>query len=199
MRTENEIRGRLKHWREVLGAVLKGEETKKTISHIIEELEWVLGNEIPSYVWQLGSFVNPYHLRDFLRDELTGPLRQGIFLMGNKPKALEGSRFLFSKGCQIVGSATVKERPKSRGPEILPGVRPEFKNMVRFMPETIDAWDDDTFVSPKEAREELGIDLQSGGPYRKITADKFRKIMALHLSKGEEQREKEEQHEKQTL
>ena len=44
MKTEDEIRGRLKHWREVLGGVLKGEETKKTISHIIEELEWVLGN-----------------------------------------------------------------------------------------------------------------------------------------------------------
>jgi len=44
MRTEDEIRGRLKHWREVLGGVLKGEETKKTISHIIEELEWVLGD-----------------------------------------------------------------------------------------------------------------------------------------------------------
>lgn len=42
MRTEDEIRGRLKHWREVLGGVLKGEETKKTIGHIIEEFEWVL-------------------------------------------------------------------------------------------------------------------------------------------------------------
>ena len=163
--------------------MLKGEETKKTISHIIEELEWVLGDETPSYVWQLGRdyFVTPYHLRDFLRDELAGP-RQGIFLMGNKPKeALEGSKFLFSKSCQIVGSATVKERPKSRGSEVLPSVRPEFKNMVRFIPETVDAWDDDTFVS--EAPEELGIDLPQGGQYRKITADKFRKIMALHESK----------------
>ena len=43
MRTEDEIRESLKHWREVLGGVLKGEETKKTISHIIDELEWVLG------------------------------------------------------------------------------------------------------------------------------------------------------------
>ena len=44
MRTEDEIRERLKYWREVLGGVLKGEETKKTISPIIEELEWVLGD-----------------------------------------------------------------------------------------------------------------------------------------------------------
>ncbi|GAI12148.1 unnamed protein product [marine sediment metagenome] len=182
MRTEDEIRGRLKHWREVLGGVLKGEETKKTISHIIEELEWVLGNEPPSYVWQLGSFDTPRHLRDFLRDELAGRPRQGTFLMGdNKPQALEGSRFLFSKSCQIVGSATVKERPKSRGPEVLPGVHPEYKNMVRFIPETIDAWDDDTFVS--ELPEELGIDLHKGRQYRKTTADKFRKIVALHESK----------------
>ena len=42
MRTEDEIRGRLKQWREVLGGVLKGEETKKNIRLIIEELEWVL-------------------------------------------------------------------------------------------------------------------------------------------------------------
>jgi len=179
MRTEDEVRERQKHWREVLGGVLKGEETKKTISHIIEELEWVLGNGTPCYIWQLGSFVTPKLLRDFLRDELAGH-RQGVCLMGNKAKALEGSRFLFSKSCQIVGSATVKERPKSRG-SAFPGVRPEFKNMVCFVPETIDAWDDDTFVS--ETPEELGIDLHQGGQYRKITSDKFRKIMALHESK----------------
>ncbi|MFH1625804.1 MAG: hypothetical protein ABID54_11715 [Pseudomonadota bacterium] len=179
MRTEDEIRERLKHWREVLGGVLKGEETKKTISHIIEELEWVLGDGTPCYIWQLGSFDTPHHLKGFLRDELAGP-RQGIFLMGNKPKALEGSRFLFSKSCQIVGSATVKERTKSRGPEVLPGVHPEYKNMVRFIPETIDVWDDDTFVS--ELPEELGIDLHQGRQYRKITAYKFHKIVELHES-----------------
>lgn len=179
MRTEDEIRERLKHWRKVLDGVIKGEETKKTISHIIEELEWVLGNEPPSFIWQLGSFDTPRHLRDFLRDKLAGHPRQGIFLMGDlKPQALEGSRFLFSKSCQIVGSATVKERPKSRGSEVLRGVRPEYKNMVRFIPETIDAWDDDTFVS--KLPEELGIDLHKGRQYRKITADKFRKIVALH-------------------
>jgi len=133
------------------------------------------------YIWQLGSFVTPKLLRDFLRDELAGP-RQGVCLMGYKAKeALEGSKFLFSKSCQIVGSATVKERPKSRGSQVRPGVHPGLKNMVRFIPETIDAWDDDTFVS--EAPEELGIDLHQGGQYRKITADDFRYIVDRHESK----------------
>jgi len=188
MRTEDEIRERLKHWREVLGGVLKGEETKKTISHIIEQLEWVLGNEPPSYqVWKLGkdNFADAYDLRDWVRDKLTGPHRQGIFLLPRAPDAPEGSKVLLSRAGQIVALVTVKESPKSRGPEVLPGVHPEYKKMVRFTPETIDAWDDNTFVSFKEARG-LGINLPGGrNPCIKITADKFRKIMALHLSKGD--------------
>ena len=43
MRTQVEVRERVEHWRSVLAGILKGEETKKTIGHIIEELEWVLG------------------------------------------------------------------------------------------------------------------------------------------------------------
>ena len=42
MRTEAEVKERLEHWREVLGGVLTGEETKKTIRSLSEELEWVL-------------------------------------------------------------------------------------------------------------------------------------------------------------
>ncbi len=42
MRTEAEVRARLEHWNEVLAGILQGEETKKTIKHIIEELEWIL-------------------------------------------------------------------------------------------------------------------------------------------------------------
>jgi len=48
MRTEEEIRERLEHWKLVLGGVLKGEETKKTIKRLIEELEWVLSSNLNS-------------------------------------------------------------------------------------------------------------------------------------------------------
>jgi len=43
MRSADEIKGRLAHWRSVLAGIVKGDETKKTIKHIIEELEWALG------------------------------------------------------------------------------------------------------------------------------------------------------------
>lgn len=46
MRTEDEVRERLKYWRDGLAGVIKGEATKKTIGHIIEQFEWVLGDKI---------------------------------------------------------------------------------------------------------------------------------------------------------
>jgi hypothetical protein len=42
MRTETEVRGRIEYWKSILAGVLKGEQTKKTLRHIIKELEWVL-------------------------------------------------------------------------------------------------------------------------------------------------------------
>ena len=48
MRTEEEIRERLEHWKLVLGGVLKEEETKKTIKRLIEELEWVPSSNLNS-------------------------------------------------------------------------------------------------------------------------------------------------------
>lgn len=45
MRTQVEVRERVEHWRSVLAGILKGEETKKTVRHIIKELEWVLEND----------------------------------------------------------------------------------------------------------------------------------------------------------
>jgi len=210
MRTEDEIRERLKHWREVLSGVLKGEETKKTISHIIEQLEWVLGNggqvheRPPTYwIWKQGEdYVDAYDLRDWLRDKLAGEL-QGIFLLGRaanimKDKLPKGSKVLFSRAgkgqryAQIVASATVKEGLTTRirlGPDnkfftVRPGEYPELENMVSFMPETVDAWDDNTFVSFKEARDlEINIPRGRYPVYTQITADGFRKIMALHESK----------------
>jgi len=210
MRTEDEIRGRLEHWRSVLAGMLKGEETKKTIGHIIEQLEWVLGDggqvheRPPTYwIWKQGEdYVDAYDLRDWLRDKLAGEL-QGVFLLGKaantmKDKLPKGSKVLFSRAgkgqryAQIVASATVKEGLKSRfrlGPDkklttVRPGEHPKLKNMVVFMPETVDAWDDDTFVSFPEVRD-LGINIPKGRypPYKEITADEFRKIVARHESK----------------
>ena len=110
----------------------------------------------------------------------------------------EGSCVLFTRSgkgqkcSHIVGWAMVKEPPKSRtilGPDdrfskLWPNERPELPNMVTFAPETIDAWDDDTFVSSKEARD-LGINKLKGHfpVYVQIAAEQFKKIVALHESK----------------
>jgi len=44
MKTEAEIKERLKHWKLVLGGVIEGPNTKKTLKHIIAEFEWILDN-----------------------------------------------------------------------------------------------------------------------------------------------------------
>jgi len=48
VRTQVGVRERVEHWKLVLGGVLKGEETKKTIKRLIEELEWVLNSNLNS-------------------------------------------------------------------------------------------------------------------------------------------------------
>ncbi len=46
VRTEKEVRERIEYWKGVLAGVLKGEETTKTLRHLIQELEWVLGERV---------------------------------------------------------------------------------------------------------------------------------------------------------
>jgi len=67
MRTEAEVRERLKHWRHVLGGVLKRDET--TISHFIKELEWVLGNGVAP---QLSDEAQRKWLDDLWKEEERG-------------------------------------------------------------------------------------------------------------------------------
>jgi hypothetical protein len=63
-------------------------------------------------------------------------------------------------------------------------LRDKLPNMVVFMPETVDAWDDDTFVSFQEARD-LGVNIPGGRYplYIPTTVDEFHKIVAFHGSK----------------
>lgn len=42
MKNTLEIRQRIEYWKGILAGIVKGEETKKTIRHLIKELEWVL-------------------------------------------------------------------------------------------------------------------------------------------------------------
>ena len=45
VRSADEIRERIAYWRSILAGIIKGDETKNTINHIIEELQWVLGEK----------------------------------------------------------------------------------------------------------------------------------------------------------
>lgn len=45
MKGESEIRERVEYWKGIWAGIIKGEQTRKTIRHLIEELEWVLGEE----------------------------------------------------------------------------------------------------------------------------------------------------------
>ncbi len=46
MRTEKEVRERIEYWEGILAGVMRGEVTKKTIKHLIDELKWVLGERV---------------------------------------------------------------------------------------------------------------------------------------------------------
>ncbi len=45
MKSESEIKERVEYWKGIRAGIIKGEETRKTIRHLLEELEWVLGEE----------------------------------------------------------------------------------------------------------------------------------------------------------
>ena len=45
MKNTFEIKQRIEYWKGIRDGIIKGEETKKTIRHLIEELEWVLGED----------------------------------------------------------------------------------------------------------------------------------------------------------
>lgn len=157
------------------------------------------------WIWKHGEqFVDCYDLRDWLRAYLATSARDGEYYLPKASRIIklgalpEGSRVLFARNgkgqkySQIVGSAIVKEQPRSRyelGPDKRfmkhrPDQRPEAPDMVVFVPETVDAWDDGTFVSFKDVRD-LGVRLPRGRypTYIQITDDDFRKIIDLHQSK----------------
>lgn len=110
------------------------------------------------------EFKDEYDLRDWLGHDLKNYRRGGYHLM--EPSGLgkleEGSLVFFHKNNYVVGSAVVEVGLRESSEEQKSRFGEKYKHFIKFVPESIWAWNSGQFLTDSEVYGMIGKHLSQG-------------------------------------
>ena len=133
------------------------------------------------------EFSNPNKLRDWLGNELKIYRRGGYLMRG--PQGLgeleAGSLVFFHKSNTVVGCAIVEEGIRNSAKLQKARFGEEYEHFIKFIPESIWAWNDGQFLTDEEVYSSIGKHLGQG--YTMVdTLDDLLNLFQLMARKGTE-------------